>query len=84
MITDIEDMYKIKVGYYIVSVGKIVRSPTFKLRKISKIKKIRGCIIFDTFLEDESVGNLFAYKHVNDYVCETYQEVLDNFSEFMI
>jgi hypothetical protein len=83
MITDIKDMYKIKVGYYIISVDRKTNAE-FRIRKISKIKTIQSCIVFDTFVEAESIGNLFAYKHVTDYVCETYQEALDNFSEFLI
>jgi hypothetical protein len=82
MITDIKDINKIKVGYYIISVD-YSHITEFKIRKISDIRKIGNTIIFDT-VESDSFDDLFAYENIKDYVCKNPKEVLNNFAEYMI
>jgi hypothetical protein len=85
MITDVKDIENVKVGHYVVNIYEQEDEYIhIKFDKISSIDTDYGTTTFKFEGGKTAIHDLFQYDSQQDYVCETYQEVLDNFSEYML
>jgi hypothetical protein len=88
MITDVKDKDKIKVGYWIVNVDspRCINeddTPLHRARQIVSIETVADKTNY-MFNGGTTINDLFEYADLIDYVCEDYQEVINNFAEYFI